>query len=221
MTRFDLFVACLALFFVIIAIDILAPSIKHSRSEFTAERNAKALAIALLAFHERFGSFPDKNTAEAIEHSIDKSNIVLHGNWSNDFFRQLIVTGIAKDENMFYAKTNASPRPPDNNMKGDRALGSGEVGFGYVMEGDRAINDSYPERVIALAPLLKGSHNGELDRKALNGMAIVIYANGRVEMLEIQNTNSVRLRDGHLLFDVGPDTIWRSDIHPKIIPPEP
>lgn len=185
-----------------------------------AIRNGTQIAKAMLQFRERFGSFPDQNTVLAVELESPQFKGKLNGNTSNDYFRQLIAVGLVKDEELFYVRTRYTHKG-DNIVDGLEALKDGEVGFGYIMNGDRAIDIDNPERVLLVAPLLDDSGHEEFDRNALLGDAILVCCNGSVIVRPISIDNKVRLHDGgDCVLSTGRGTIWGTEIQPVIKPPK-
>jgi type II secretion system protein G len=185
-----------------------------------ATSNARQLFLALFEFDTEYGTYPDSETAEEVRKNTE-TNLNLGGNYSNDYFRQLIAAGISDSEQPFYAKTANSPRKPDNVMTGSDALKAGEVGFGYLMNGQYAFSSSGSSgRPIAVAPLIGNSTGGEFDPEPYDGKAIVLKLDGSATALNIlPNTNQVNIGGGRLL-ETGPNTVWGGNVNPIIAPPE-
>lgn len=99
---------------ILVMISRLAPSFKRIRPERDARNNAEMLAVALCNFHKKFGKFPDEESSIAVEHITGRTNWILKGEFSNDFYRQLLATHDAKSEYIFYVKTDITPNYPDN-----------------------------------------------------------------------------------------------------------
>jgi hypothetical protein len=120
----------------------------HRKSNLVvAMNNGKSMWMALADFATEYGGFPDRETAKAVKENT-QTTVKLDGDTANHYFRQLIAAGVAKREDPFYeAKTSFSPRHPDNNMKGAEELKPGEVGFGYLMNGDKAMPSDDPYRI--------------------------------------------------------------------------
>lgn len=205
---------------------LAAPQLIRMRKkgdQVVAMTNGKSMVLALTDFANEYGSFPDKETAKAVTENTG-STLSLSGDTANDYFRQLIASGVAKSEDPFYSKTPYSPKRPDNNFKGSEALKAGEVGFGYIMNGASAggvaISNDDPNRVIAATPLLNASVKGEFDAGPLDKAALV-YLDQSVKMMTIREDNKkVVVGNGKTLLDSGENTIWGAEIKPVIKPPK-
>jgi len=205
---------------------IAAPQLIRMRKkgdQVVAMKNGGNMVLALTDFCNEYGSFPDKDTAKAVTDGTG-STLSLTGDFSNDYFRQLIAAGVTKSEDPFYAKTPYSPRRPDNNTKGSEALKAGEVGFGYIMNGNTpvstALSNDDPNRIIAVAPLLNATAKGEFDASPLD-KAIFVYLDQSVKVMTIRDDNKkVVLNGNKTLLDSGENTIWGADIKPVIKVPK-
>jgi prepilin-type N-terminal cleavage/methylation domain-containing protein len=201
---------------------LAAPQLIRMRKkgdQVVAMTNGKSMVLALTDFSNEYGSFPDKETAKAVTENTG-STLNLNGDTANDYFRQLIASGVAKSEDPFYSKTPYSPKRPDNNVKGSEALKAGEVGFGYIMNGTTAIGNDDPNRIIAVTPLLNASPKGEFDAGPLDKAALV-YLDQSVKMMTIREDNKkVVVSGSKTLLDSGENTIWGADIKPVIKAPK-
>ncbi|MEI7911331.1 MAG: prepilin-type N-terminal cleavage/methylation domain-containing protein [Verrucomicrobiota bacterium] len=205
---------------------LAAPQLIRMRKkgdQVVAMTNGKSMVLALTDFSNEYGGFPDKDTAKAVTDGTG-STLNLSGDTANDYFRQLIASGVTKSEEPFYSKTPYSPKKPDNVVKGVEALKAGEVGFGYIMNGTAtaatAIGGDDPNRVIAVTPLLNASPKGEFDIAPLDKAALV-YLDQSVKMMTIREDNKKVVVSGNkTLLDSGENTIWGSDIKPVIKPPK-
>lgn len=177
--------------------------------------SGKSLSCWLAEFRTRYGGYPDVETAKRFV-SEAGGGLGLSGDTANDYLRQLIASGIAKSEKPFHVRTPSSNEEPDDNMSGYEALRPGEVGYGYIMNGNHAINPDNQERVILVAPLLNGGKPDEFDKNALFGKAVLVCCNGSVLILRISADNKVRLQGGEELMDTGEGTMWGSEIKPVI-----
>jgi hypothetical protein len=218
-----LIVEGVGLLVVIAVVTPLTMKVKRKSLQVTAMNNAKCLVLALSDFAAEYGSFPDRESAKAVRGNTH-TTLDLDGDSANAYFRQLIAAGMAKSEDPFYVKTPYSPRPPDNNMRGAEALRPGEVGFGYLMDVDKAMDASDPSRIIAVTPLLDATATGEFDAEPLSagsfgGKAAVIHVDTSVSMVHIDpDTRQIRVRGNQTLLETGEGTIWGNTIHPVIKP---
>jgi prepilin-type N-terminal cleavage/methylation domain-containing protein len=185
-----------------------------------ALNNARQLFLGLFAFDVEYGTYPDSNTADIIRRERE-SQLSLSGNYSNDYFRQLIAAGVVNSEEPFYAKTKNSPRKPDNVMSTGEALKPGEVGFGYLMNGQDAFSSSgSPSRPIAVAPLLNNSASGEFDSDTYDEKAVVLRLDGSASLVDIRPTSKQISIGSGTLLETGPNSVWGTDVNPTIRVPE-
>ncbi len=186
-----------------------------------AMNNARQLFLGLFEFDVEYGSYPDNDTAEYVRDDTD-SQLQMTGNYSNDYFRQLLAAGYSNNsEQPFYAKTANSPRKPDDVISQGEALKAGEVGFGYLMNGQYAFSSSASSSTpIAVAPLLNNSTAGEFDPEPYDGKAIVLKLDGAATAVNIMPTNNQIKVAGNRLLETGPDSIWGTNADPVIAPPE-
>ena len=212
----------------VVLFSVAPPQIMSMRSkgdQVVAMNNGKRLVLALNDFAAEYGSFPSHETVKALRESpdtaIDKTTLELDGDTANHYFRQLIAAGVVKSEDPFFAKTPYSRYGPDGNMKGSLALQAGEVGFGYLMNGDKAMPADDPNRVIAVTPLLNATATGEFDPGPLAGKAALVFLDGSVKLASIRDADhQVRLTGSKTLLVNGAGTLWGADIDPVIKPPQ-
>ncbi len=181
--------------------------------------NAKQVGQALLEFDVEFGGFPDNYTAEEVKDSTGTS-LNMSGNFSNDYFRQLIAFGI-QSEDIFYAKTTYSQKP-DKVMTGNDALEPGEVGFGYIMRDttsglSTAGNPSLP---VLAAPLLDAQSNWKFDPDPYGGKAVILRIDNSVDAPLIRSTdNYVTIGKGRPIQQTGVNSVWGTGMNPVIKAP--
>ncbi|MCX6875658.1 MAG: prepilin-type N-terminal cleavage/methylation domain-containing protein [Verrucomicrobia bacterium] len=217
-------VELLVVIVIIVALAGIAyPQLLRMRSkadQVVAMQNGKGMVLALTDFSAEYSTFPDKDTATAVT-AATGSSLNLSGDTSNDYFRQLIAAGVAKSEDPFYSKTPYSPKRPDNQFKGNDALKGGEVGFGYMMNGNVALGNDDPNRIIAVTPLLNATTKGEFDAGPLDKKAALVYLDNSVKMLPIREDNKkVVISGSKTLLDTGENTIWGTEIKPAIKAPK-
>ncbi len=207
----------------VVLFSVAPPQIMRMRikgDQVVAMNNGRSLALSLSEFAAEYSSLPDHETAKAVNVQT-KTDLKLDGDFSNDYFRQLIAAGVVKSEDPFFAKTPYSRYAPNNILKGAFALRPGEVGFGYLMNGDQAMPNEDPNRIIAVTPLLNATATGEFDPKPLAGKAALVYLDTSVRLAAIRNADHrVELNLGRTLLEHGAGTLWGADIHPVIKPPE-
>ncbi len=211
--------ACVALY-----VFMGAPGLTRVRGRIYSDQvvalnNGKSLMLELNDFASEYGSFPDRETAKMVRRNTD-TNLDLDGDTANAYFRQLIAAGIAKSERPFFARTPYSLRQPDDNLQGPEALKAGEVGFAYVMDGNKAMDFNEPNRIIAVTPLLNATATGEFDPEPCKGHAVLVYLDCSTKSLAITKDHQVMPTSGKTLLETGPGTIWGTAIHPVIKPPQ-
>ena len=158
-----------------------------------ASNNARQVGLALFEFETEYGKFPDASTIAELRKEMG-STLPLGTTSSNDFFRQLIASGIAQSESMFYAKTSASHKP-DGDFAGTKALEKGECGFTYFLGGETAGN---PRRPLVVVPMIPGTDR--FDSKPFEGKAVILKMDNSVSSYPIDKNGHV-IVDGRNLMD--------------------
>jgi hypothetical protein len=176
----------------ILGLLLFGPSLFRQRGgrghEMTrAISNARQIGLALFEFEIEHGKFPDPLTVAAVQKATG-SSLPLGTASSNDFFRQLVASGICQSESMFYAQIPGCRRP-DNLIHASFALEKGECGFSYLA-GLTSMGN--PKRPIVVTPLIPGTDR--FDPKPFDGKAIILNADNSVSSLPIE-------KDGRALFD--------------------
>jgi hypothetical protein len=192
--------------------------VRKNLNQVVAMSNGKSMVLALSDFAAEYGSFPDRETAKAVRQNTN-TTLDLDGDSANAYFRQMIAAGIAKAEEPFFSVTPYSLKKPDNNMRGAEALLPGEVGFGYLMDGNKAMPAGDPNRIIAVTPLLDATATGEFDPEPLDGKAALVFLDFSVKLVPISKDKKVRVRGSQTLLEAGEGTLWGDTIHPVIKPP--
>lgn len=184
---------------------------KRTICDVTEEvNNARQIGLALLEFEAEYGRFPDAMTIIAVQKETG-TLLPLGTKTSNDYFRQLVGSGIAQSESMFYCRIKDS-RKPDGVMDPAHALAKGEVGFAYLsglsVEGN-------PSRPIIIAPLIPGTDR--FDPKPFKGKAVMLKMDNSVATLPIQKDGHVLSLDQNILDPAHP--VWGGK-PPVIVWPE-
>ncbi len=176
---------------------VLESTKKGARSQ--AINNAKEIGILLYGFDQDYGSFPCADTIPKVQSNNPDSNIPLGKSSSNDFFRQLIVSGNLNRENPFYAKCWDNPKP-DNVMTGAKALGKGETPFSYIA--GLSSSKYPPETPIVVFPLVAGKYlfDYKLCKKEYGGTAIVLSLDNTVSFYPVDQSGRVFI-NGKDIFD--------------------
>ncbi|MEO7101689.1 MAG: hypothetical protein ABI162_20225 [Luteolibacter sp.] len=165
-----------------------------------AVNNARQIGLALSEFQDEFGQMPDAGTIEKVRQK-SGTDLKLGTRSSNDFFRQLLASGIARSENIFYAKISGT-RKSDNGFAGVKALEKGECGFTYLMG---ATKDCNPNRPIAMTPMIPGTDR--FDLKPFDGKAVILKADNSVSSYPIVIKTGHVMVNGRDLFDPA-NPIW-------------
>jgi prepilin-type N-terminal cleavage/methylation domain-containing protein len=210
-----------------------------------AQSNVRQIGMALLEFETAYSGYPDSSTVQQV---IDNTGTQLNlaGDSANAYFRQLLATEVANSEEIFFAKT-AYTKKPDNIKTSAKALEPGEVGFGYIMNGNfqptgsadgSALDRPTGERIgnnkalsssgdssrpILVAPLAFPFQNGQFDPDFYDANAVVLRLDNSVQSLPIVKTTKLAVMPGGKnLLQTGEDTIWgTSGVTPTIVNPEP
>jgi hypothetical protein len=167
----------------------------------------KQMNLALIDFDNDYGSFPDASTIPLVK-AATHTTIPLGTRTSNDYFRQLIAAG-NKSEKTFWAKTATTPRKPDDDITGSRALEKGECSYAYVA-GLSTSDD--PGTPIAMAPMISGSW--QFDPKPYGGRAVMLRVDGSVRPAAIGPTGEVVILGKNLIdpslpyWKARPDLKW-------------
>ncbi len=191
---------------------LTAPMVIRQRKkadQTEAVNNARQVGIALFEFETEYGSFPDDATAVAVKDATDTTQV--SGSNSNDRFRQLIRSGIAQSEAMFYAKA-AFTKKPDGILTNDtQALDAGECGFGIIMNGTTGLSAAgNPSRPIIAAPF-KTAMDGTFDSDYYDGKAVVLKLDNSVTSLPIVKTSGNVKINGKSMLDNVTDSVWGGD----------
>lgn len=208
---------------------LTAPMVIRQRKkadQTEAVSNARQVGLAFFEFENEYGSFPEGSLGAVINGNTGTELAPTSITTANDAFRQLIASGIAQSETIFYCKTAYSTVKPDNIFDtAPEALKRGEVGFGYLMgTGNVAFSSAgNPGRAILAAPLAyAGTFTaGEFDKDMYDSKAIVLKMDNSVTSLNINNLNRAVLGGGRTLLDVGPGTLWGTGLAPIIVNPLP
>ncbi len=188
-----------------------------------ATNNAKQMGLAFMQFDADIGSYPDNDTATDMKNYTGQDPVLtpLSGTNSNDYFRQFIEAGIVESEQPFFAKTSYTKKPDDVKSTSTEALAAGEVGFGYIMNGDSSAITGGSGRPVCVTPLKENVTDGTMETEPYDGKAIVLFTDNSVRQLNIQKTGSKAILSGKTLLATGSDTVWGTDITPTIKAPKP
>jgi hypothetical protein len=166
---------------------------KKNSDQIEAVNNARQIGLALFEFEAEFGKSPDSSTIPAVR-AKTSTDLDLGSTTSNEFFRQLIATGITSSEHMFYSKIDGARKPDKVMIKGE-ALKKGECGFTYFI-GAKATDN--PGRPLVVTPMIPGTDR--FDPNAFKGKAVVLRRDNSVTSLTINKSGHV-LIDGRNMMD--------------------
>ena len=203
---------------------LTAPMVIRQRKkadQTEAVSNARQIGLALFEFETAYGSFPDNSTGTEVTANTG-SALTFGGSASNDYFRQLIAAEISQSEAMFYAKTAFSKKPDNVFNTPQNALAAGEVGFGYIMNGNLAFSTAgNPSRPIVVAPLAFPFQTGQFDLDLYDSKAVVLRIDNSVQSIPVlRQSKLAQLGGGKNLLQVGDDTVWGTGVTPQIINPQ-
>ncbi len=192
---------------------LIAQQVIHFKKKIDhsdAVSHARMIGLALFEFDTEYGRFPDESTIETIKRTTG-TKLKLGNSSSNDFFRQLIASGMMNGEQMFHAKIPGA-RKPDEDMEGDRALEKGEVGFSYLAGLSSKGN---PGRPILVTPLIPGTDC--FDRTVFDGKAVILRMGDGVTSITIDSEGHALLDGRNVLDPAHP--VWGGN-PPRIVWPE-
>ena len=210
---------------------LTAPMVIRQRKkadQTEAVSNARQVGLAMFEFETEYGSYPDPSLGATINTNIGGTLVAPTTiTTSNDAFTQLIASGIAASEQMFYCKTLYSTQKPDNvyTLAAD-TLKKGDVGFGYIMNtGSKAFSSAGNSgRVLIAAPLkyTAGAFvTGQFDKDAYDSKAIVLKYDNSASSIAINQAGEAVLGGAKKLLDSGADTVWGAGITPTMTNPLP
>ena len=149
--------------------------------------NTRQIGMALFEFKSVYGSFPDVGTIAKVQQKTG-ADLRPDPKSSNDFFRQLFASGIARSEMMFY-RYGADFRRPDGLLIGTSALEKGECGFTYFLG---ASITSTPRRPLVVTPMIPGTDR--FDPIPFGGKVVILRADNSVGSYKID-------KHGHAIVD--------------------
>lgn len=172
----------------------------HSDSQPVARtqafNNGRQLHLTLIAFSEKYGTFPSSETLQKIvaEKKITDYPLVT----SNDYLRQLVASGFSKSDRIGWCHhPKVTGKSADDIVFPlDQAFAPGECGFSYVT-GLSA--NSPPDMPVLLAPMIPGTTL--FDPEPFKGKAIVVRVDGTVTSEAIKEDGRVNIGMGKTLFD--------------------
>lgn len=176
---------------------LLAPLVLRSRKkgpQTEATNNIRQLHLALFQFDSDYGRFPDATTIADVQ-ARTHTTLALGTATSNDYFRKLIATGAAKSESIFWAKTSATPRKP-NNILGAHTLKKGEVSFAYIAG---LSGSSITATPLAMTPMIPGTD--QFDPEPFEDKAVVLRVDGSAKAEVIRTDNHKVAVPGGTLLD--------------------
>jgi prepilin-type N-terminal cleavage/methylation domain-containing protein len=194
-----------------------------------AVNNAKQIGLAMFEFENEYGSFPQGSLGDTINDRVGATGTTAPTTitYSNDAFKQLMVSDIAKSEQMFFCKTSFSRVKPDNNTSGTtNMLKPGEVGFCYMLySDDTALSSSVnPSTPLVVAPL-SSTTSTTFDKNIYDSKGIVLRVDQSVSSLNINTSGELVLvpassgATAQTLTTTGAGTVW-DDKTPKMVPPQ-
>lgn len=207
---------------------LTAPMVIRQRKkadQTEAVNNARQIGLAMFEFETEYGSFPEASLAATINSMTGTELAPATLNTSNDAFKQLLASGIAGSEVMFFAKTAYSKVKPDNVFTTSaNMLQAGDVGFGYIMgAGSSAFSMAGNSgRVLVATPLKYNGtfSSGEFDKDMYDSKAVVLKMDNSVTSLNINAQNQAVMTGGRKLLEVGTETVWGTDNNPTMVNPQ-
>lgn len=170
----------------------------------------RQLGLALFEFEAQYGSLPAPSTIAAVREK-SGSELLLDTESSNGYFRQVLASGIANSESLFYAKIKGAKKP-DGIFDAGHALEKGECGFTYLLGSKVADN---PGRPIVVAPMMSGTDR--FDPKPFKGKAVILKRDNSVTAVNIDEHGHIIMHGRNLMDPNHP--IWEGHA-PSIAWPE-
>ncbi len=206
---------------------LTAPMVIRQRKkadQTEATSNARQIGLALFEFETAYGSFMDSTTATSV--TPNTNQLTLGNSSSNDYFRQLIAADISQSEAMFYAKAAYTKKPDGVFNTSGTALAQGEVGFGYILNTDKAFSTAgNPSRPIIAAPLKYPFASEQFDKDYYDSKVVVLRIDNSVVSLTMDQTGKAVLTaaatgtTAKTLFQSGDDTVWGTGVTPTMVNP--
>lgn len=192
---------------------LMAPLIikqQKTAHRMEALNNAKLIYSHLWSFRAQYGSYPSTETAKVIAEETSTTQIT--GNSANARFRQMIISGIHADEEIYYAKADGVQRP-DGFIDGDFAVGFNECGFGYI---DNIPSNLGNPRPIIMTPFVPGTD--KFDPLPFDNKAVILWTDGSAQVYPIDKNTGQVFIDGKSILD--PDhPVWNGT-PPNLLLPE-
>ncbi len=178
---------------------------KADRTE--AVSNARQINLGLEEFQREYGAYPGVETIGTVREQAG-GDWELGGRTANDFFRQLLATGIMTGEGVFHAKVKGAKKG-DGVITAKEALKKGECSFAYF---PGARPDDSPNRPLIATPVIPGTDR--FDPEPLQGKAVVLLLDGNVRVLNINKQGKAVFYGTTLLLDPA-NPAWSG--HPVVI----
>lgn len=196
---------------------LTAPMVIRQRKkadQTEAVSNARQIGIALFEFETEYGNFPDASTAKTVAANTDTQPS--SGGSANDRFRQLIRSGIAQAEGIFYCKTVYSKKPDNAFNTEQNALARGEVGYGMIVRSDDSglSASGNPARPVVVAPFT-AELNDKFDFEMYDGKAVILKLDNSVASIPIIQKSGLPKLNGKNLTEGGEDSVWGNDTNVK------
>ena len=179
---------------------LTAPMVIRQRKkadQTEATSNARQIGLAMVEFDNDYGSYPDAATLAIVNESFGSTTIRgTAGNDSNGYFKQLFQAGLTQPEQMFYAKAKGT-RKPDGDISTDaEALAAGEVGFGYILDGQNGLSSAgNPARAVVATPCVPGSA-AVFDGDPFDRKAVILRIDNSVSSVNIRVAAGATLNQG-------------------------
>ncbi len=191
---------------------LLSPFLVRRRGPHTvseAVNNARQIGLALFEFDSEYGKFPDSSTAAAVRRDTG-TTLALPDRTSNDLFAQLLASGIAGSERLFYAKAKSMRRADEVFISDATILEHGECAFAYI---SGLSTTGEPRTPVVFGPVIPGT--ATLDRKSCEGRAVVLRVDNSAMTYPINSAGKIII-DGLDLLDprqpfwhgTAPDVKW-------------
>lgn len=205
---------------------LFAPVVLKSRkaSDRTeAINNIRQIGAMLIEFDTEYGRFPDDGTALEVKKTT-KTPFTLTGQYSNDYFRQMLAGGGGKSEKPFWCRTAQSPKRCDDDFSTpERAFAAGEVGYSYIMASPTRgqSSEQEPGRPVVVAPSYQFQPDWTFDPEPYADKAVLLRLDNSATTMPIRESDrKVMINSGKTLGDTGEHTPWGA-MTPCLRAPQP
>lgn len=157
-----------------------------------ANTNMKQILGAMFDFKSEYGTYPDDDTAETLKEKYELNYGELTGDYSNPYFRQLLLSNKMPAEGNFFCRIsneNGATIKPDDEKNNGKALMAKETGFSYILTLEkRSVSGNITNMPIVLVSVLDPGADAssvKFDEGSFNEKGLVGRADQSVTSFDI------------------------------------